>query len=570
MKLLFLFLAHNEPDHLARLADTLATAASDGHSIIHFDANAKNSDFEKLSSAVEKRPHISLTKVRARCRWGDFSLVAGTLNALRQAREERRDYDYVILLSGACLPIRPVRQLERFLADNNGMEFIEIRDESWILNGLRSERYRLYFPLPPMQYPRMERILIELQRLLGVQRKLPDDLVARFGSQWWALTWRTCERLLDYLESNPQVETSFRRTWIPDEMFFQTLVNRLVEDKSKIADFNLTYFQFNDRGKPIVFYDDHGDYPFRLKKFFIRKVSSEAVKLRDKCLDLAAAEDNGEELQDVGRTNDDYEVKVRAQSFFPMPGQLYYRDQFADMTDTILPTVNGHYILVCGPRSYGTAILEGLHDPQLTPLGFAFKPSEVDFGPGRDHVQGLRRTDAAIRDAHPVLYLARLRQRVAGVPVLAWSPGDERRVVEAAALDPNALIVSVMPLTTDRSQAVLAMLQDLPADVTGVPAVPGISRERAQIARLELMQNGAFPEVLFDWAEKPLPRHMLHVPYPMPGEDHLWPHCRELQQESGRLCHFRYRPWFSHLTDVLSGVVRNQEPADPRIENVHG
>src|SRR5690606_37118139 len=114
-----------------------------------------------------------------------------------------------------------------------------------------------------------------------------------------------------------------------------------------------------------------------------------------------------------------------AQSFFPMPGQLYYRDQFADMTDTILPTVNGHYILVCGPRSYGTAILEGLHDPQLTPLGFAFKPSEVDFGPGRDHVQGLRRTDAAIRDAHPVLYLARLRQRVAGVPVLAWSPGDE-------------------------------------------------------------------------------------------------------------------------------------------------
>lgn len=114
------------------------------------------------------------------------------------------------------------------------------------------------------------------------------------------------------------------------------------------------------------------------------------------------------------------------------------------------------------------------------------------------------------------------------------------------------------------------MLQDLPADVTGVPAVPGISRERAQIARLELMQNGAFPEVLFDWAEKPLPRHMLHVPYPMPGEDHLWPHCRELQQESGRLCHFRYRPWFSHLTDVLSGVVRNQEPADPRIENVHG
>ena len=59
-------------------------------------------------------------------------------------------------------------------------------------------------------------------------------------------------------------------------MVFQTYVHALVPTEA-IAGFGLTHFQFTNRGKPVVFHDDHADYVRTLERFFVRKASPEAT-----------------------------------------------------------------------------------------------------------------------------------------------------------------------------------------------------------------------------------------------------------------------------------------------------
>ena len=115
MKLLFVILAHDRPAEVAELARTLVAAGSDARALIHFDARAEARAFDGLAAAVADEPRIGLVARRVACRWGGFGLVEAPLNALAQAEAEGQSPDYAILLSGACLPCRPVASLERFL-----------------------------------------------------------------------------------------------------------------------------------------------------------------------------------------------------------------------------------------------------------------------------------------------------------------------------------------------------------------------------------------------------------------------------------------------------------------------
>ena len=98
----------------------------------------------RSQAAVAGEPRIRLVAKRAAGAWGSFGLVEAPLNALAQIEAEGVEPDYVMLLSGACLPCRPVASLERFLVERDGGEFIESEDESWITGGWRAERWRFW------------------------------------------------------------------------------------------------------------------------------------------------------------------------------------------------------------------------------------------------------------------------------------------------------------------------------------------------------------------------------------------------------------------------------------------
>src|SRR5687768_16111342 len=114
MRLLFLILAHDRPEQTVELAKTLVEAARDGVAMIHYDRRSAPAELAVLRRAAAAEPRLRLVEKRVACRWGGFGLVEAPLNALAQAEAEGMAPDYVILLSGACLPCRPVAQLERY------------------------------------------------------------------------------------------------------------------------------------------------------------------------------------------------------------------------------------------------------------------------------------------------------------------------------------------------------------------------------------------------------------------------------------------------------------------------
>ena len=303
----------------------------------------------------------------------------------------------------------------------------------------------------------------------------------------------------------------FRTVWIPDEMVVQTWVAALVQP-DEIAGHGLTHFQFSNRGKPVVFHDDHLDYVPTLDSFFVRKVSPRAAKLRAACLAVAGAPDDGAPFGPIGPRRDDYRMKVVAQTYYPSPGQIFYSDQWVDATDTVLANAETPYVVVLGPPKLTAAVLAALPDRGLVRLGAVFDFSEVDLGrepreeggpPGapRAAIGGLARTDTAIRDMHPALFLARLRARCPAVPVMTWSPFHAPELIEAVLRDPRALVVACLPFTGDaeRDRRLLAQGSRSDARLERVPesAFDGIDPGRAARARLDCLAEAG--GVWLDW-----------------------------------------------------------------------
>ena len=565
MKLLFLILAHERPQQVAELCETLVAAAEDAVTLVHYDARASEAEFAALEEAVAGNARIRLVERRVACRWGNFGLVEAPLNALSQAEAEGLDPDYAILLSGACLPCRPVAQLERYLAETDGREFIEVEDESWIGDGWRSERWRYRFWFDHKTQHPLEWAFLHLQRLLGLTRNFPEGLSPRFGSQWWALTWETCREILADTRANPERLDFFRSVWIPDEMVFQSYVHALVPPE-RIAGFGLTHFQFSNRGKPVVFHDDHADYVDTLPRFFFRKADPHADRLRRRCLEKATASDDGAPLDRIGPRRTDYQLKVAAQTHYPRPGQTFYRNQYADMTDTVLAAGETPYVVLVGPPAMTRLLAAGLPDGAETcVLGEVFDPGEVDLGPGQDELGGLRRDDTALRDAHPALYLMRLRDRISACPVMTWSPFHAPSLLEAVLHDRNALVVACLPWTgderRDRGLLALACRHDQPNLAVAPLLLPEASPEEVLRAQLDTMAAPHLP-----WLDR-LCRHVFYerpldafrgrlvaMPWSLGPAEIAPPERRALFERSLNECRFRARPWFSGLRAGLEAV----------------
>ena len=396
--------------------------------------------------------------------------------------------DYAILLSGACLPCRPVASLERFLLENAGREFIESEDESWVTGGWRSERWRYWHWFDHKTRRPLEWLSARIQAALRVRRRFPAGLEPRFGSQWWALTWPAAQAILADVRRNPKRLGFFRTVWIPDEMVFQTYVAALVPHGA-IAGFNLTHYQFTNRGKPVVYHEDHAPYVRTLDRFFFRKISPEAKALRAACLARAGEPDDGAELRPAGR-RDHYRLKLAAQTHHAPPGALFYRDQFVDQIEPVLAAARDPYLVLLGPPALARALAARLPTPPFAVLGEIFAPGAVDLGPGRPELGGLHREDMAIRDRHPALWLARVRDRAAGlgVPVIPWSPADQRRLVAGVLRDPAALVVA-LPLRSgdparDRDALLEASLGPRAMRATALPL--GLPPERLRAAVLDV------------------------------------------------------------------------------------
>ena len=271
----FIMLCHTALDRAAQVARHWATR--DCPVVIHVDNRVSRHAYERLQRALSDLPNVGFSP-RFACEWGTWGLVAATQAAAELMLKRFADVRHVYLASGSCLPLRPVQELRAYLDERPTTDFIEsvtTEDVTWTVGGFDAERFTLRFPFSWKKHRRLFDGYVKWQRRVGFKRRIPEGITPHLGSQWWCLTRQTLSAILE----DPQREVYdryFRRVWIPDESYFQTMVRRYsrnVESRS------LTLSKFDFQGKPHIFYDDHLQLLRRSDCFVARKIWPHADRL---------------------------------------------------------------------------------------------------------------------------------------------------------------------------------------------------------------------------------------------------------------------------------------------------
>ena len=300
-KIAFILLCHKDPDAIIKKANML-TAVGDYMSI-HFDARAKPEHYKKIRAALADNPNVTFARKRIRCGWGEWSLVQASLYAVEAAVDAFPRATHFYMLSGDCAAIKSACYAHEFL-DAHDVDYIESFDyfeSDWIKTGMKEERliYRHFFNERTQK--RRFYTSFEIQKRLGLTRQIPHDLQIQIGSQWWCLRRRTIEWILDFTRKRKDVMRFFRTTWIPDETFFQTLVRHLVPE-NEISPRTLTFLMFTDYGMPVTFYNDHYDLLLSQDALFARKISPEAMQLKERLGALYSDDEARFKISDEGRS----------------------------------------------------------------------------------------------------------------------------------------------------------------------------------------------------------------------------------------------------------------------------
>jgi Core-2/I-Branching enzyme len=491
-RITFVILAHENADQVADLADMLTKWDADARAVIHYDKNSSQAQFARLTERVGSLDRVYLVPDRVKCGWGDFSLVDAVVRALRVIRKEKIACDRVMLVSGACVPIRPLKEFSQFLDENAELEFIEAFDSDWMVGGLRKERYQYWHFFNHSTQHAFFNAHYQIQRRIWPKRRFPRGLEPRFGSQWWCLSWKVCEKILNYIQKHPLTYFFFSTVWIPDEMFFQTMVFHFTP-VTNIARRTLTFFHFNDWGKPIVFVEGHeallSEQPF----FFARKVSARATGLRAHFAEVALGPVPEQRLKiDFSKR---YQMPFKAMiaalpKAYPMAPQLFQHRRLQSWSD-ILDNCSKSFVILYGPPALTRRAARTLskHDG-MTVLGRVLARNMVDFGEGKDVFHGLHRDDHLIRDIDKPVYFGRILTRCESLPVIELCPGDDPGAEAALLSSPNAIVLPIVSNSADELSNELhwmlcagpdALAQDVVALNGHEPAITAFRKMRALV-----------------------------------------------------------------------------------------
>lgn len=435
MSIGFIMLAHTS---LGRAAQSAKHFASSGHPVIlHTDAKVRRSDFDVLDASLRDFENIQFTRHRHVCNWGMWGIVGATLEASQQLLDRTPDLTHVCLVSGSCLPLRPLPELDSYLRSHIDVDFIEsvtIEDVGWSKGGFDRERFMLRFPFSFQKQRWMFDRYVALQRKLDMKRHIPSDLIPHLGSQWWCLTTKTLSSILDDSRRS-QFDKYFRRVWIPDESYFQSLV-RL--HSTRVESRSLTLSKFDFQGRPHVFYDDHLQLLRRSDCFLARKIWPHADLLYSSFLSndpqvTKNSEPNPGKIDRLFSKAADRRANGRSGLWM----QSRYPGRRGDV-----PRTGERYSVFQGFSELFRHFEDWLsHVTGLRVHGHLFALDRVQFAAGATHYNGCLSDSAALRDYNPRAFLTNLLWATRNErQCFMFGPADRQEILKEIALDANAQI----------------------------------------------------------------------------------------------------------------------------------
>ena len=404
--------------------------------VIHVDKSVPRKTYDGLVRALADVPDVQFSK-RYRCEWGTWGIVAATQSASEMLLKNYPAVRHAYLASGSCLPLRPVQELIDYLAARPQTDFIEsatTADVPWTVGGLDAERFTLRFPFSWKKNRYLFDKYVQLQRRVRFKRQVPNALVPHMGSQWWCLTRQTLSAVLTD-PSRAEYDKYFKRVWIPDDSYFQTLAR---QSSINIESRSLTLSKFDFQGKPHIFYDDHLQLLRRSDCFVARKIWPNANKLYSAFLtDVAGAlskqEPNPGKIDRIFAKAVERRVRGRA--------GLYMQSRF--------PREDWENGVTAAPFSMFQGFTELFEnfEPWLAKAtnarvhGHLFGPDRAHFAEGQTAMNGALSDSATLRDYNANAFLTNLIWNTRGErQCFQFGPADNQIINWRVAKDPNAQI----------------------------------------------------------------------------------------------------------------------------------
>lgn len=263
MRIAYIVSAYKRPEQLVRLVRCLAGSAA--AIAVHVDAKTGKHDFERMVDGTRGLESVRFL-TRHACYWGGFGHVAASLKGIAHLAEGRVEYDYAVLLTGQDYPLVPAAQLEQFFARSGGrsyMSYWRLPFAPWTGRGGLDRLEFSHYVGPRHLHVRSP-----------FRRTLPAGLTPFGGSPYWALAAPVVEFVHDLVGRRPEIVRFFERVFIPDELFFQTVIMNS-KFASSIVDDNLRYIDWQAQPAPKIL--TVADLPALLRsgKLFARKFDTE-------------------------------------------------------------------------------------------------------------------------------------------------------------------------------------------------------------------------------------------------------------------------------------------------------
>lgn len=267
----YLVMAHNNFSLLEKLILMLDDAENDIY--IHIDKKSGFTDYDGLKKLCRHSNVFFAESIDVK--WGDFTQVECELGLLKMAC--KKEYDYLHLLSGVCMPIKSQREIHSFFAENAGKEFLFFK--SAVPSEKELERIRYYhFFLGRRNL--LNRILTKaettVQRILGVDRI--KGLKVGKGANWFSITSDFAKYII---ENEEKIRKQYKHTISADEFFVQTLaLGSSFGDRLYCTRFdnsneqNMRLIDWT-RGTPYTFGEEDIDEIMDSGMLFVRKLTEE-------------------------------------------------------------------------------------------------------------------------------------------------------------------------------------------------------------------------------------------------------------------------------------------------------
>jgi hypothetical protein len=241
--------------------------------LVHIDVKAA-ADFREFKKRNADRTNLIIYS-KYKVYWGSFNQIRATFDLLSAAIKQTR-FDFISLISGQDLPVKPIGEFKRFLAEHRSGSFVTfdaLPKKDWAGGG-GLDRMQLYWilnfnPALGFFFNRLNVAIHYIQNKLGLRRNKEMKLCG--GANWFTLSRDAAVYVDNYLKEHPGFFKKFRYTRCGDEVILQTVLMDYPA-KEQVENRILTYVDWSSGPEyPRVIRMEDMERLMSSKYFFARK-----------------------------------------------------------------------------------------------------------------------------------------------------------------------------------------------------------------------------------------------------------------------------------------------------------